>query len=178
MAILPIYEEPHPILKKVAAPIEAVTDEVRTLIRDMAETMYAAPGVGLAAPQVGHSIRLLVADWSQGRDEEGIYAPGELVALINPVIVSKSGDASTEEGCLSIPEMLVVVPRAQEIVVQALDKEGHEIELILHDFAAIVVQHEMDHLEGVTLLDKISTLKRNLYLKRRRKDQDRAAANP
>jgi peptide deformylase len=173
MAILPIYTEPHPILKKKAAPVQGVDDALRTLVDDMAETMYLAPGVGLAAPQVGHAIRLLVADWSQHTDEEGETHRGDLVALINPTLVAGTGEVSIEEGCLSVPDFTLEVPRYQHIVVRTLNLEGEEVELELEDFAAIVVQHEMDHLEGVTLLDRVSRLRKKMYLKRRKKQADR-----
>ena len=175
MAILPIITEPDPFLKRIAEPVTEVNDEIRRLIDDMAQSMYAAPGVGLAAPQVGRSIRLLVADWGTRVDDEGNALPSDLVALINPRLISGQGECSVEEGCLSIPEFTVEIPRMAHIIVEALDRNGEEIRLELDDFPAIVIQHEMDHLDGITLLSRVSPLRRKMYLKKRKKAAIRKA---
>ena len=176
MALLTIYEVPHPILKQKARPVEVVDDGVRKLVSDMAETMYAAPGVGLAAPQVGVPLRVLVADIpvdeagraeAQGRDESG--RGKHLLALINPEVVEKKGETAYEEGCLSVPELYEPIPRAEEIVVRALSPDGQAITVTAKGFYAVVLQHEMDHLEGVTILDHVGKLKRSLYQSRRAK---------
>lgn len=163
MACLTIVTYPDPILKKVCAPVEDVDEEVRRLIDDMAETMYAAPGSGLAAPQVGVDRRVIVYDVSPKSE------PKELVVLVNPEIVASNGEEiSMEEGCLSCPELTLEIPRAEWIKVQGLDREGRPVTIEAEDFPAIVIQHEIDHLNGQLLVDRLSSLKRNSY---RRKQQ-------
>lgn len=176
MAILPIYEVPDPILKQVAAPVSSVDDRIRKLLDDMAETMYAAPGIGLAAPQVGVSERVLVAavpvrdgvSEEQEGDEE-VGSESFLTELVNPVIVERDGVIVWDEGCLSVPEMTIEVERSEHIVIEALDRHGEAIRIDARGFYAVVFQHEMDHLDGITLYDRISGLKRALYLKKRKK---------
>ena len=163
MACLTIVTYPDPILKKVCAPVEDVDEEVRRLIDDMAETMDAAPGSGLAAPQVGVDRRVIVYDVSPKSE------PKELVVLVNPEIVASNGEEiSMEEGCLSCPELTLEIPRAEWIKVQGLDREGRPVTIEAEDFPAIVIQHEIDHLNGQLLVDRLSSLKRNSY---RRKQQ-------
>lgn len=176
MAILTIYEVPHPILKQVAKPVTRVEERHTRLLDDMAETMFAAPGVGLAAPQVGVSERLIVAAIPI---REGVSEPQEgdedagskawLTQLINPIIVAKEGSQVWDEGCLSVPELNVPVERFLEISVDALDKTGTPIRFVARGFYAVVLQHEFDHLDGVTLYERLSLLKRNLYLKKLKK---------
>jgi peptide deformylase len=174
MAVLPIVEVPDPILSERAREVEEVTDELRKLIDDMADTMYAAPGVGLAAPQVGVGLRIIVADLDTeieevpGSDEEA-EDQRELYALVNPEIVEREGTCDFEEGCLSVPDYTIEIQRTNRIVVQALDADGEEIELEAIGFPAVVLQHELDHLDGKTLVDRMSPLKRRLYLKGQRK---------
>ncbi|MCK6526576.1 peptide deformylase [Myxococcota bacterium] len=175
MPILPIYEVPHPILKQKAARVEVVDDEIRKLIADMAETMYAAPGVGLAAPQVGVSKRVLVADVPVGAD--GVADAGDdsrpesrgadLLALVNPEIVESRGETRYDEGCLSVPDFVEPLKRSAEIVVTGQDREGASVRIVARGFYAVVLQHEIDHLDGVTILDRVSKLKRSLYQSRR-----------
>jgi peptide deformylase len=160
MAVLPILEYPHPTLRRVAEPVETVDDEVRKLVDDMAETMYAAPGVGLAAPQVGVSKRMFVIDIA-AEDE-----PSNLLALINPRFVSREGDVVWEEGCLSFPGVHEDVQRAEQVVVQALDRDGNPFEVEAEGLMAVALQHEYDHLEGVLIVDHVS------YFKRRQIDRD------
>lgn len=167
MALLQIIDIPHPTLKKVAEPVKAaeINDELRKFISDMLETMYEAPGVGLAAPQVNVSKRILVCDPSREGEEP------RPMAFINPEIVEISGDCSFEEGCLSIPEFRAEIKRAKKVKVRYLDIHG--VERIIEDdgFLAIVLQHEIDHLNGITMLDHVSATKREMYLKKIKKQQ-------
>ncbi len=146
MAILPIRFFPDPVLREPTAPVAVVDDSVRKLIADMAETMKAAPGVGLAAPQVGVQRRVLV--YCIGPEEP-------LHALVNAEIVERSGSIVADEGCLSIPELTYPVDRAERITVRALDGEGMPVTYEASDFEARVIQHEVDHLDGVLFLDRI-----------------------
>jgi peptide deformylase len=168
MALRKIVEYPHPALKRPAAAVESLTGEVAQLIDDMAETMYAAPGVGLAAPQVGVGQRVVVLDLRK-EDEE----PGKrLVRLVNPVIAEREGEIVWEEGCLSVPGLTAPVRRSRRVLVRAWTPEEREVEIEGEELLAVVLQHEIDHLEGRLLLDRLSRLKRELYRARRRK-QDR-----
>lgn len=176
MAILPIYEVPHPILKKVAQPVSVVDDRVRTLLDDMAATMYAAPGIGLAAPQVGVSERILVTavpvratvSEEQEEDEEA-GSKAYLTELINPEIIEKEGEITFDEGCLSVPDLVVPIDRWERIVIRALDRHGEPFQFEARGFYAVVFQHEIDHLDGKTLVDRLSALKRAMYLKKQKK---------
>ncbi len=163
MALLKILEYPDPRLKRVAAPVTAVTPEIRTLVRDMAETMYAAPGIGLAATQVDVHKRVIVMDLSEARDELRVF--------INPELVTAAGDLESEEGCLSLPGYYDRVQRAASIRVRALDAEGQPFELDADGMLAVCIQHEMDHLIGKVFVDRLSPLKRARYAARARKKQ-------
>lgn len=163
MAVLPIKTFPDPILSKTCRQVREVDDELKQLAQDMLETMYAAPGVGLAAPQVGRDERLVVIDCS-ARDEES-----QPLVLFNPRIVEMEGQVVFEEGCLSVPDFTCDVTRAERVVVKALDAEGRSITVEGEGLLAICLQHELDHLEGHLFLDRISPLKRSLYKKRRLK---------
>lgn len=172
MAILPIIEAPNPILSTKAREVRAdeFGDDLAQLLEDMAETMYAAPGVGLAAPQVADGRRILVIDpgfeGEEGEAQKGVF----LQKMVNPVIVERSDERITwEESCLSVPEYAVDVKRSRRIRVTWQDATGAEHTQEFVGFPAVVVQHEMDHLEGKTLLDHSSRLKRGRYLKRVRK---------
>lgn len=176
MAILDILEAPHPVLKQVAAPVETFDDALGKLLDDMAETMYVAPGIGLAAPQVGVSRRALVTavpirgGWSrelEGDEEE--HPRAFYSELINPVIVERDGRICFDEGCLSLPGLEVPVERSAYIRVEAQDRRGEPFSFESEGFYAVVFQHEMDHLEGITLLDSMSALKRRMYIKKRQK---------
>ncbi|HYZ91478.1 MAG TPA: peptide deformylase [Actinomycetota bacterium] len=147
MALLPIRLYPDPVLREPAAPVGEVDEAVRKLIADMGETMRAAPGVGLAAPQVGVQRRVLV--YSVGVEEP-------IHALVNPEIVERRGEEIADEGCLSIPELSYPVSRAQHIVVRALDPEGNAVTREAEDFEARIIQHEVDHLDGVLFLDRLA----------------------
>lgn len=143
MALLPIRLEGDPVLRKVAEPVSKVTRRTRKLIRDMKETMYEANGVGLAAPQVGVSERVIVVDVGEG-----------FLALVNPVIESKEGSQVDVEGCLSIPGVLGYVERADRVVVFGMDEDGHSRRVEASGFMARALQHEIDHLNGILFTDK------------------------
>lgn len=157
--LLPILTHPDPRLKTVCKPVEGVTDELRTLVNDMFETMYAAPGVGLAAPQVGHFIRLLVMD------PRGPEDPKRPRVLINPELeLSGEEIISQNEGCLSVPmEYRANVKRKSHVHLKARDLDWNLIDEELDGFAAIVVQHEADHLDGILFIDRISRLTRSFF---------------
>ena len=161
MAIRPILTLPDPRLRAVADPIEGVDDEVRTLAKDMLDTMYDAPGVGLAAPQIGVMKRIVVMDLAKEGD------PADPIVMINPEILSLSEDTVvTEEGCLSIPELYYDVERAAEVTVQYTDLDGQEVTREAGDRLAVCIQHEIDHLDGVLYIDYLSRLKRDRVLKK------------
>lgn len=151
MAYLTILRYPDPRLYRKAAPVQSVDDPVRALVRDMADTMYAARGVGLAATQVDVHKRVIVIDISEVRDQ--------LLTLINPVIVEKEGTQYSEEGCLSVPGVYERVERAQRVKVRALGSSGESFELVAEQMLAVCIQHEMDHLEGKVFVDYLSRLK-------------------
>ena len=172
MTKLRILEFPDPRLRKKAAPVEHVDDELRQLIDDMFETMYEAPGIGLAATQVDVHKRLLVADVSPEKNEPHV--------LINPRILEKDGTTVTEEGCLSVPGFYDEVERAEHIKVRYLDRDGNERESEFEGLLAVCVQHEMDHLDGKLFVDYLSEAKRQRIRKRiekgRRQQQHESAA--
>ena len=163
MAKLKILEFPDPRLRKKARPVESVDDDLRKLIDDMFETMYEAPGIGLAATQVDVHRRLLVADVSNDKD-----AP---LVLINPEILEKDGVAVTEEGCLSVPGYYEDVERAEHIRVRFQDRDGQTQEEALEGLLAVCVQHEIDHLDGKLFVDYLSEAKRQRIRKRLEKDR-------
>jgi peptide deformylase len=163
MAQLPILEYPDPRLRKVAAPVSAVTPEVQKLVRDMAETMYAAPGVGLAATQVDVHKRVIVIDISETRDQLHVF--------INPELVAIEGEAECEEGCLSVPGYYDLVTRAATVTVRALDEQGDPFELTAQGPLAVCIQHEMDHLLGKVFVDYLSPMKRARLAAKFRKKQ-------
>ena len=164
MALLPILEYPDPRLKKVATPVTAFTPDLVRLVRDMAETMYAAPGVGLAATQVDVHKRVVVIDVSQAKDD--------LVVLVNPEIIASSGEVECEEGCLSVPGYFDRVYRAAKVTVRARNENGEPFERTAEDMLAVCVQHEMDHLVGRMFVDYLSPLKRaRLKIKQRKKQR-------
>ena len=163
MALLPILEYPDPRLKKVAAPVTAFTPELVKLVRDMAETMYAAPGVGLAATQVDVHKRVIVIDTSETKDD--------LLVLVNPEIVAADGESECEEGCLSVPGYYDTVTRAARITVRARNERGEPIERTADGLLAVCIQHEMDHLIGKVFVDYLSPLKRARLAAKQRKKQ-------
>ncbi|MEN3110998.1 peptide deformylase [Uliginosibacterium paludis] len=153
MALLPILHYPDPRLHTKATPVAVVDDRIRTLAADMAETMYAAPGVGLAASQVNVHERVIVIDVSE--DKSG------LMALINPEIIERSGEQTCEEGCLSVPGIYDTVTRAERVKVRALNEKGETIEFEADGLLAVCVQHEIDHLDGKVFVEYLSQLKQN-----------------
>ncbi len=171
MARLTILEFPDPRLRTRAQPVEHVDGELRKLIDDMFETMYAAPGIGLAATQVNVHKRLLVIDISETRNQP--------LALINPEVIQRQGVEETEEGCLSVPGIYDKVTRAERIRVRALDRNGKSIEFDADGLLAVCIQHEIDHLDGKLFVDYLSELKRTRIrkkLEKERKDRQPAAA--
>jgi len=160
MAYLNILEYPDKRLSMVAKPVEDLDGRIQKLIVDMAETMYRAPGIGLAATQVGEDCRVLIYDVGP-RERRGIYH-----VLINPLIVQQEGEQVTEEACLSVVDYRANVRRAARICVKALDRHGRPVEREYEDLLAVVIQHEMDHLDGILFIDRISKLKKSLYTKR------------
>lgn len=168
MAILPILEAPHPILSKIAVPVRAdqFGEELDSFLSDMVETMYDAPGVGLAAPQVGRSEQILVAD--PGNDEG--KAERRLYKIINPVVLEHSQETiSYEESCLSVPAFYLMTKRYKKIHLQWQDAFGNIQSEWFEGFPSIVLQHEMDHLKGITLLDRSSRFKKSRYMARQSK---------
>lgn len=163
MAILKILEFPDPRLRKKAVPVDALDDDLRRLIDDMFETMYAAPGIGLAATQVDVHRRVLVADVSVEKDSPRV--------LVNPEILEKDGVAVTEEGCLSVPGYYEEVERAQHVKVRYLDRDGTAREEDLEGLLAVCVQHEIDHLDGKLFVDYLSEAKRQRIRKRLEKER-------
>ena len=170
-SIIPIIKIPDPVLRQTASPVTEITDGIRKLLDDMAATMYDAPGIGLAAPQVNVSKRVIVMDC--GKDNEPM-----LYKMINPEITSRSDTmAILEEGCLSIPDQTAEVERPAEVDVRYLDEAGAEQSLTATGLLAACVQHEIDHLNGVLFIDHISRLKRDMIWRRAMKDLRQAAKN-
>ena len=179
MAVRPIIEAPDPLLRQISAPVEGVTDEVRALIGDMFETMYAALGIGLAAIQVGIPKRILVIDL-QEPEAEGEEPVRDPRVFINPEIVENAETLQVyNEGCLSLPDQFAEIERPDRIRVRWLDEHGKAHDEHLDGMLAICLQHEIDHLEGILFIDHLSRLKRDMIIKKLaklRKDQDKKAA--
>ncbi len=165
MAILKIYQYPEPILRQETTAITEFDDNFQQLVKDMAETMYDAPGIGLAAPQIGKALKLAVVDISKRE----VNAERKYMVLANPEIVEHEGNQIDEEGCLSCPEIIAKVKRYQKITVNYQDETGKKMSLTTEDRFAVVLQHEIDHLHGILFIDHLSTLKRSLYKKKVRK---------
>jgi len=161
MALLPILKYPDSRLHTVAEPVAKVDEAIRSLVDDMADTMYAAPGIGLAATQVNVHKQVIVMDISESKDQ--------LLVLINPEIVKSSGEIECEEGCLSVPGIFETVSRAAEIRVRALDRDGNNFEFDTSGLLAVCVQHEMDHLKGRVFVEYLSPLKQERIVKKLRK---------
>lgn len=166
MAKLKVYEYPHPVLKQKAEKVAKVDDKIRSFLDDMLETMYDSAGVGLAAPQVGVSKRIVVIDVAhpdEGEERNPIY-------LVNPEIIWHSDEESCQyEGCLSVPDQSAEVSRYKQVRVQYLDYNGKEAEIMAEGLLAIALQHEIDHLDGILYIDRISRLKRQMLLKKLQK---------
>ena len=172
MTIKDIITIPDPILRENCQPIEEVTSDLTTLMDDMLETMYAAPGIGLAAPQIALPLRLIVMD--DANKEEG-DAPNPII-MINPEIVETSDELSSyEEGCLSIPEYFAEIERPAWVRVAYRDREGHPQELKCEGLLATIAQHEIDHLDGILFVDHLSTLKRNMIIRKLTKQKRQRA---
>jgi peptide deformylase len=160
MALRTILHYPEPVLKKISQPVASIDDELRTLARDMAETMYDAPGVGLAAPQVGVSRRLIVIDCAP-QD-----APPDLIVAVNPEIIAREGEICEEEGCLSVPEYSARIPRSAKVSARYLDLDGNTVVREAEGLLAVAFQHEIDHLDGILFVDRLSPLKRSIFKKK------------
>lgn len=182
MAVLEILTVPHPVLARKARLVgpDEFTEDLRTFISDLAETMYAAPGVGLAAPQVGDLRRIIVADPGNAKreeDEGGRPKKPRFVAMVNPTVLEASREKIVwEEGCLSVPEFNEDVQRPRKVLVKWLDEHGKPQQQWFEGYDAVVIQHEMDHLEGTVILDKVSMMKKSRYLKRAQKQRTRDEA--
>jgi len=166
VSIREILVFPDPKLMEKASPVQVIDDEIRRLARDMAETMYAAPGVGLAAPQVGESVRLVVIDIHENDKT------GNLRVMINPEIIKSDGELVWEEGCLSFPEIYENVQRKASVTVRYTDLEGKERIESGSDLLAVAIQHELDHLDGVLLIDHLGKIKQNLIKKKMKKARE------
>jgi peptide deformylase len=163
MAIRDILIIGDPILTRKSDPVDAVTGDIVRLARDMVETVHAAPGIGLAAPQVGVSRRVIVVDLSVGEDPDALHI------LVNPEIVAKEGESVCEEGCLSVPDIKEKVARPYRVVVRGLDLDGRPVEIEGEDLLARALCHEIDHLDGILFVEKLSALKRTLIRKKLKK---------
>lgn len=167
MALLPILRYPDERLHTVAKPVEVVDESIRTLVRNMAETMYAAPGIGLAATQVDVHQRVIVIDVSEDQQD--------LLVLINPEIIARAGEQEYEEGCLSVPGVYDYVTRSETITVRALDEHGQVYEREADGLLAVCIQHEMDHLEGKVFVEYLSRLKQTRIRAKLQKQQRKVA---
>jgi len=165
MALRDVLKFPDKRLQEISSPIEKITDEIRELASDMLEVMYDEPGIGLAAPQVGETIRLVVVDTEWTADD----AARNPLVLVNPEIVESGGKITWTEGCLSVPDFEAEVQRASNVTLRASDLAGEDLEIAASDLQAVCFQHEIDHLDGILFIDRISRLKRNLYTQRRKK---------
>jgi peptide deformylase len=163
LALLPIKTYPDPVLRRECQPAQPGTDEIKKLAQDMLETMYAAPGVGLAAPQVGVSLKMVIVDVGV------VLGERDPLILLNPEILNSSDVIAFEEGCLSLPEFTVEVERSRVLELKYQDLEGEDRKLAAEDFLSVAIQHEMDHLEGRLLLDHASAVRRDLYRRKARK---------
>ncbi|HAK87928.1 MAG TPA: peptide deformylase [Nitrospiraceae bacterium] len=160
MAVLEIRKYPDEVLKKKALPVENIDRSLQRLIDDMIETMYAAPGIGLAAPQVGISKRLIVIDVSLGEEKNS------LIVLINPEIMDTEGIADSDEGCLSVPGYNSTIKRAEKVTVKGLDRNGKPVQIEGDEMLARALQHEIDHLDGILFVDRMSSIKKEFFKKK------------
>jgi peptide deformylase len=163
MALREIRIIGDPVLTRTAAAVERVDEEIVRLARDMVETLHAAPGIGLAAPQVGVGRRVIVVDLSVGVDKDALHV------LVNPEIIAQEGESVCEEGCLSVPDIREKVARPYRVVIRGLDLEGRPVEIEGEDLLARVFCHEIDHLDGILFVEKLSALKRTLIRKKLKK---------
>ena len=172
MSTREILKYPDPFLKTRARPVEEVDDEVRALIDDMRETIYAYKGIGLAAVQIGVDKRVIIIDIPAYEEEGEESLPGYKMALVNPEITFSEGEFKFEEGCLSVPGINAYVKRAFHVLVKALDRDGNPVEIDAEDILSVVIQHEIDHLDGILFIDRLSRLKRDIIKRRYRKLQE------
>ena len=171
MAELKIQKYGTDVLRKVAEPVEEITDEIRQLAQDMLKIMYESDGVGLATPQIGISIRIIVVDPDP-------YDPDSRpMALINPEIVERSGDAEADEGCLSVPEIRGNVERSENVTVEAFNLDGEKVRIEATDMLARIFQHEIDHLDGKLIVDHFSRLRKQMIKKQLRRIEDENKAD-
>jgi peptide deformylase len=168
MAVLEILKYPHPILKKRSKEVERVDEGIKKLIRDMAETMYEANGIGLAACQIGVPQRVILLDVSPIDPQQSFFA------MINPEIISQEGEIDHEEGCLSVPDCFEKVKRKEKICVRGISPEGKEMEVAGEGILSFALQHEIDHLNGILILDRLSHLKRDIYRNKLKKEKKRS----
>jgi peptide deformylase len=169
MALRPVLQFPDKRLTRKAQPIEKITDEVRQLAQDMCDVMYDEPGIGLAATQVGEEVRLIVVD-TEWKDEDGVKNP---LVLVNPELSGPEGEVLWKEGCLSVPDFEAEVKRAERVTMRGLDLDGKEVEIRAEGLQAVCFQHEVDHLDGILFIDRISRLKRSRYALKRKKQLKR-----
>ena len=168
MAIREVVTFPAPVLHQKAKPVDKVTDEIREILDDMLETMYAVNGIGLAAPQIGLSLRMAVIDTSEpvpGRED----ITDTVIKFINPEVVAREGEIDFEEGCLSVPDFTQVMKRSKQLTVEYLDENGKKQSIEADGLLAIAFQQEIDHLDGKLIIDEISALKQDMYLSKRKK---------
>jgi len=165
MAVLEILKYPHPTLKKRSKEVERIDEGIKSLIRDMVKTMYEANGIGLAACQIGVPQRVIVLDVSPIDPQQSFFA------MINPEIISQEGEIDHEEGCLSVPDCFEKVKRKEKICVRGISPEGKEMEVAGEGILAFVLQHEIDHLNGILILDRLSRLKRDIYRNKLKKEK-------
>ena len=171
MALRPVLQFPDKRLQRISRPIDAVTDELRQLAQDMCDVMYDEPGIGLAAPQVGEDVRLVVVD-TEWTAEDAEKNP---LILMNPELSEHDGKILWNEGCLSVPEFEADVERAERVLLRARDLDGNELAIRAEGLQAVCFQHEVDHLNGVLFIDRISRLKRSRYILKRKKQLKREA---
>jgi peptide deformylase len=165
MAVLEILKYPHPTLKKRSKEVERIDEGIKSLIRDMVKTMYEANGIGLAACQIGVPQRVIVLDVSPIDPQQSFFA------MINPEIISQEGEIDHEEGCLSVPDCFEKVKRKEKICVRGISPEGKEMEVAGEGILAFALQHEIDHLNGILILDRLSHLKRDIYRNKLKKEK-------
>jgi len=175
MSLLKVYKYPDKVLKKISKEVATLNQTIQDLVKDMFETMYVENGIGLAAPQIGELIRVIVVDVPIINPNNPKDYKSDPIALINPQIIDQKGHIEYEEGCLSCPELIVTVPRSESIKVTYLTPEGQACELDADGLKAVCIQHEIDHLNGTLLVDKVSRLERDIYKTKRirlAKDED------
>jgi len=171
VALREILQYPDPLLKKVSEPVSEINEEITSLIHDMLETMYDAPGIGLAAPQVGQSKRVIVLDL----DSRSVEMRKPIV-LVNPEIISQEGEIVFEEACLSVPDYSAEVARSEKVKVRALNERSEEVEIAGEGLLSVALQHEIDHLNGVLFVDRLGLVKRDIFKRKFRKNARKRVA--